>query len=102
MLQLKAGRRGELDGVVGPRDTPPHPSLPLLPPPLTSCACRRLAFHSCRMMTSHCGSVAGLRRCRGRPAKGGAPGTCLPLCWLPTAQGGTALALSASSSLKQS
>lgn len=69
-------------------------------PGLTSCACRRLAFHSCRMTTSHCCTVVGLRRCGGRLIKGAAPVTCLPLCWVTPTKVAPELEFSASSSLK--
>lgn len=79
-------------GLRGPRGT--------LQPSLTSWACRRLAFHSWRMTTSHCWSVAGLHRCRGSLIAGGTPGTCLPLCRLPATEVAAGLELS-TLSLKQ-
>lgn len=65
---------------------------------LTSWACRRLAFHSCRMTTSHCCTVVGLRRCGGRLIKGAIPVPCRP--WLPPTNVAPELEGSASSSLE--
>lgn len=71
------------------------------PPSLTSWACRRLAFHSWRMITSHCWSELGLRKWGGRFIRRGTPGTCLLLCWLPDPEMASGFKVS-TSSLKRS
>ena len=99
VLQLKGRGRG----MVGPVAVPDCPGPPPPPRALTSWVCRRLVFHSSRMSTSHCLSVVGFRRGRGRIIGGCAPAPiCLPWCWLFPIQAAPALEASAFSFLKQS